>query len=245
MPRDRDQSAVVQVEQTGLAWLKNLTHWSEQFDDLELWISRLVSIHAWSWFILRPEMMIRLGDAPCEYNKAVNSSVSSVLESGALFPWLQVTWTWHQDFRFYITTKLPNPHYSPEVCVQLGLPKMPCDMFSPTYLTYLHDFCDFWTTLGWACSICWQVTLLNFMATPDGLQDQMLGILVAKEARTYYAAAAYGIDGEWRLVAMHRYIRSKKWSGSDKIWLWKAFGSQNTNFFNPESFLCIMARAMM
>ena len=24
--------------------------------------------------------------------------------------------------------------------------------------------------------------LLNFMATPDGLQDQMLGILVAKEA---------------------------------------------------------------
>eukprot|EP00913_Durusdinium_trenchii_P020057 g18849.t2 len=62
-------------------------------------------------------MMIRLGDSQCEYNK---------------------------DFRFYITTKLPNPHYSPEVCVQ--------------------------------------VTLLNFMATPDGLQDQMLGILVAKEA---------------------------------------------------------------
>ena len=61
-------------------------------------------------------MMIRLGDSQCEYNK---------------------------DFRFFITTKLPNPHYSPEVCVQ--------------------------------------VTLLNFMATPDGLQDQMLGILVAKE----------------------------------------------------------------
>ncbi|CAE7680080.1 DNAH7, partial [Symbiodinium sp. CCMP2456] len=61
-------------------------------------------------------MMIRLGDSQCEYNK---------------------------DFRFFITTKLPNPHYSPEICVQ--------------------------------------VTLLNFMATPDGLQDQMLGILVAKE----------------------------------------------------------------
>merc|ERR1711933_252980 len=42
-----------------------------------------------------------------------------------------------------MTTKLPNPHYSPEICVQ--------------------------------------VTLLNFMATPDGLSDQMLGILVAKE----------------------------------------------------------------
>merc|ERR1719401_2881133 len=60
--------------------------------------------------------MIRLGDSTVEYNK---------------------------DFKFYLTTKLPNPHYSPEVCVQ--------------------------------------VTLLNFMVTPDGLQDQMLGVTVAKE----------------------------------------------------------------
>eukprot|EP00929_Paragymnodinium_shiwhaense_P038462 TRINITY_DN20312_c0_g2_i4.p1 TRINITY_DN20312_c0_g2~~TRINITY_DN20312_c0_g2_i4.p1 ORF type:complete len:4213 (-),score=1296.02 TRINITY_DN20312_c0_g2_i4:279-12917(-) len=50
---------------------------------------------------------------------------------------------WSADFRLFITTKLPNPHYSPEICVQ--------------------------------------VTLLNFMATPEGLKDQMLGILVAKE----------------------------------------------------------------
>jgi len=61
-------------------------------------------------------VMIRLGDSTFEYN---------------------------EDFRFFMTTKLPNPHYSPEICVQ--------------------------------------VTLLNFMATPDGLEDQMLGILVAKE----------------------------------------------------------------
>eukprot|EP00930_Biecheleria_cincta_P074768 TRINITY_DN6197_c0_g1_i1.p1 TRINITY_DN6197_c0_g1~~TRINITY_DN6197_c0_g1_i1.p1 ORF type:complete len:4188 (+),score=808.10 TRINITY_DN6197_c0_g1_i1:1794-12566(+) len=60
--------------------------------------------------------LIRLGDQTVEYSK---------------------------DFRFYMTTKLSNPHYSPEVCVQ--------------------------------------VTLLNFMVTQDGLQDQMLGILVAKE----------------------------------------------------------------
>jgi len=60
--------------------------------------------------------MIRLGDATIEYSEL---------------------------FRFFMTTKLPNPHYSPEICVQ--------------------------------------VTLLNFMATPDGLEDQMLGILVAKE----------------------------------------------------------------
>lgn len=46
-------------------------------------------------------------------------------------------------FRFYITTKLRNPHYLPEVAVK--------------------------------------VTLLNFMITPEGLQDQLLGIVVAKE----------------------------------------------------------------
>ncbi|KAI4456222.1 dynein axonemal heavy chain 7-related [Holotrichia oblita] len=47
------------------------------------------------------------------------------------------------DFRFYITTRLRNPHYLPEVAVK--------------------------------------VTLLNFMITPQGLQDQLLGIVVAKE----------------------------------------------------------------
>nr|XP_012148645.1 PREDICTED: dynein heavy chain 7, axonemal [Megachile rotundata] len=48
-----------------------------------------------------------------------------------------------ENFRFYITTKLRNPHYLPEVAVK--------------------------------------VTLLNFMITPIGLQDQLLGIVVAKE----------------------------------------------------------------
>eukprot|EP00116_Pleurobrachia_bachei_P000103 sb/3460365/ len=47
------------------------------------------------------------------------------------------------DFRLYITTKLRNPHYLPEVSVK--------------------------------------VSLLNFMITPEGLEDQLLGIVVAKE----------------------------------------------------------------
>ena len=47
------------------------------------------------------------------------------------------------NFRFYITTKLRNPHYLPEISVK--------------------------------------VTLLNFMITPEGLQDQLLGIVVSQE----------------------------------------------------------------
>ncbi|CAL1134578.1 unnamed protein product [Cladocopium goreaui] len=46
-------------------------------------------------------------------------------------------------FRFFMTTTLSNPHYSPETSVK--------------------------------------ATLLNFAITPEGLQDQMLGIVVAKE----------------------------------------------------------------
>lgn len=60
--------------------------------------------------------MIRLGENVIEYSK---------------------------DFRFYITTKLRNPHYLPEIATK--------------------------------------VSLLNFMITPEGLEDQLLGIVVAKE----------------------------------------------------------------
>ncbi|XP_076748638.1 dynein axonemal heavy chain 7 isoform X2 [Xylocopa sonorina] len=50
---------------------------------------------------------------------------------------------YNTNFRFYITTRLRNPHYLPEIAVK--------------------------------------VTLLNFMITPTGLEDQLLGIVVAKE----------------------------------------------------------------
>jgi len=48
-----------------------------------------------------------------------------------------------ESFRFYVTTKLRNPHYMPELSTK--------------------------------------VTLLNFMITLEGLEDQLLGIVVAKE----------------------------------------------------------------
>jgi dynein heavy chain len=51
--------------------------------------------------------------------------------------------TYMDTFRFYMTTTLPNPHYSPEISVK--------------------------------------VTLLNFAITTEGLEDQMLGLVVSKE----------------------------------------------------------------
>ena len=48
-----------------------------------------------------------------------------------------------ERFRMFITTKMRNPHYPPELCVK--------------------------------------VNLLNFMATTEGLEDQMLGLAVACE----------------------------------------------------------------
>ncbi|KAH9525061.1 Dynein heavy chain 1, axonemal, partial [Bulinus truncatus] len=50
---------------------------------------------------------------------------------------------YHRDFKFYITSKLPNPHYTPEVSTK--------------------------------------VTIINFTLSPSGLQDQLLGIVVAEE----------------------------------------------------------------
>lgn len=47
------------------------------------------------------------------------------------------------DFRLYVTTKMRNPHYLPELSTK--------------------------------------VTVVNFMITPEGLEDQLLGIVVAKE----------------------------------------------------------------
>ncbi|XP_053577059.1 dynein axonemal heavy chain 1 [Bombina bombina] len=50
---------------------------------------------------------------------------------------------YHDDFRMYITTKFPNPHYPPEICAK--------------------------------------VTLINFTLSPSGLEDQLLGQVVAEE----------------------------------------------------------------
>ena len=50
---------------------------------------------------------------------------------------------YNESFRFFLTTTLPNPHYSPETSVK--------------------------------------VTILNFAITPQGLEEQMLNLLVQLE----------------------------------------------------------------
>ncbi|XP_078270493.1 dynein axonemal heavy chain 1 [Rhinoraja longicauda] len=50
---------------------------------------------------------------------------------------------YHDDFKMYITSKLPNPHYTPEISTK--------------------------------------VTLINFTLSPSGLEDQLLGRVVAQE----------------------------------------------------------------
>ncbi|EMP33877.1 Dynein heavy chain 1, axonemal [Chelonia mydas] len=50
---------------------------------------------------------------------------------------------YHEDFKIYITTNLPNPHYTPEISTKL--------------------------------------TLINFTLSPSGLEDQLLGQVVAEE----------------------------------------------------------------
>jgi len=83
--------------------------------------------------------MIRLGETLIEYSK---------------------------DFRFYITTKLRNPHYLPEVATK--------------------------------------VSLLNFMITPEGLEDQLLGIVVAKERPVLSVADPGFAKGGGRTMASAR-----------------------------------------
>lgn len=88
---------------------------------------------------------IRLGDATIEYS---------------------------ENFRFYITTKLRNPHYLPELSTKVLLPSPLPPSRSPSVFPALL------ASLAFAGV---QVTLLNFMITPAGLEDQLLGIVVAEE----------------------------------------------------------------
>lgn len=60
--------------------------------------------------------------------------------------------TYHPDFRLYLHTKLPSPHYGPEVAAQ--------------------------------------TTLVNFCVTLEGLEEQLLALVVGHEAAALQEGAA-------------------------------------------------------
>ncbi|XP_056381079.1 dynein axonemal heavy chain 1 isoform X2 [Hyla sarda] len=91
----------------------------------------------------KPFLMENVGEEldpalePVLLKQSYKQQGSTVLRLGdAVIPY-------HDDFRMYITTKLPNPHYPPEICTK--------------------------------------VTLINFTLSPSGLEDQLLGLVVAEE----------------------------------------------------------------
>lgn len=128
------------------------------------------------------------------------------------------------NFRLYISTKMTNPHYPPELCVKVSETiDESCFVGTPFLVVSLHGSLHFFiltvfNTTGYRvllhsitsidhvfssrqglqvhhrshelgrrapisalCASRKQVNLLNFMATQEGLEDQMLGITVARE----------------------------------------------------------------
>lgn len=69
---------------------------------------------------------------------------------------------YNENFQLYLTTRLSNPHYLPETAILVCL------------------VCENIVRCVYHC-ICAQVTLLNFAITPKGLEDQLLGLIVATE----------------------------------------------------------------
>lgn len=94
------------------------------------------------------------------------------------------------DFRFYMTTKLGKPHYSPEICVK--------------------------------------VTLLNFQVTLEGLDDQMLNIVVKKEEP---------IKEEQKQRNIKEFFANKKKQTDTENLILKLLGSAEGNLLDDEKLI--------
>ena len=73
----------------------------------------------------------------------------------------------HPDFRLYLHTKLSNPHFPPEVQVRHVVYRFHCPVCyaSPEVLLQLQA----------------ETTLINFAVTQQGLEEQLLSLVVRKE----------------------------------------------------------------
>lgn len=82
--------------------------------------------------------------------ESLGSMFESILEQNRkkqggtmMMKFMDKFYSYSSDFTLFVTTKLANPHYPPEICAQ--------------------------------------VTLLNFQVTPEGLEDQLINLVVVKE----------------------------------------------------------------
>lgn len=89
---------------------------------------------------------------------------------------------YHDDFKMYITTKLPNPHYSPEVSTKLTLINF---TLSPRYLLLPHQLSVPLSLIlqssdpQASCPLTCHPHFHGFCCS--GLEDQLLGEVVAAE----------------------------------------------------------------
>jgi dynein heavy chain len=128
-------------------WLKKQYKSSGKEDDVQVYIVKpTMSTAALS---RRLENCISMGfpvileDATETFDPMLDPLLSKQIEkksSETLMKFGDKMISYNMDFKFFITTKMPSPHYSPEVCVK--------------------------------------VTILNFMVTQEGLQDQMLNEII-------------------------------------------------------------------
>lgn len=78
---------------------------------------------------------------------------------------------WNPEFRLYMTTKLANPHYAPEV----GHVQQLFFFFGD-----LLNMCPH-SSRSLCKQVCTKTTIVNFAVKEQGLEDQLLGIVVRKE----------------------------------------------------------------
>lgn len=94
---------------------------------------------------------------------------------------------WAPGFKLYMTTKLRNPHYPPEVRLRARTRTRTHASAHRVLHTHTKPYAHTHacTRLLSSCAppaqVCTRVCLLNFCITPTGLEDQLLGVVVAKE----------------------------------------------------------------
>jgi len=83
----------------------------------------------------------------------LNKSIS-VVEGRNLIRFADSDIDYDKNFRLYMTTKIPNPNYLPEIFIKVFI------LFQFLFLNYYLNL-----------KLIWKVSIINFTVTFDGLED--------------------------------------------------------------------------